>query len=749
MLTPSAGNVAGIKAVKSTNQQLNRACESCRLLKVRCLADDASFSPQCQRCSKAGRQCIFVAPQRKRPRKRTDARVAELEREVRAMRALLKDSRSLRISEGDETDSKDNADNDDCHLGIEAEEDHAIVAHGESTPKAYVNSGLPKPQSCSGLMSATSYSSSTRHADELGGSARPTDVVDRGIISMDTATALVALYVTELVQHFPAVILSEYCTAFELRVKKPVLFLAVIAAASLGGDSEVSHTLYKEIIRLYADRIFIKGEKSLELVQSLLLTVAYCYPPDSAAHLQFYQYSHMAATMALDIGIGSKPRTAEYLATDSLIKDHGSLYDGDSVDDGSLMEKCRALLTCYAVTAGLGLRLRRPNMLLFNNWMGECLRLLEESPAILDRRLAALVTLQRIADEASTSFGFDDPSTTISLSETHTMAIVKSFERHMEEWKRIHSPDIVDVSLTISYYQNFITIYEFAMDGGHHDVELFKKRYFSLPTSDDDKSTPLTHLSAIQVNATMKCIGASQALLNTFLQTETDNMRTFPNAFYVRAIYSIVVLLKISFTISTTGLGQLIDSTSLKIDHYTDQMTQRFADAAGPMRNCRVPNKWLPILKRLKEWHEHHKARATPIESSEPLRSITQSFQGECNFDVTDTIDKHILSTSKFDAGPLSRTPNSTEVRGNTAWEPPHNALLDRTTSQSTVPVLSNSSFLTMADYAGDYRQNDPFLTYDLDEDLSGWIQDSSILNDVDYGDISRELEPNLGNQSD
>lgn len=178
------------------------------------------------------------------------------------------------------------------------------------------------------------------------------DVVDRGLLSLETANELVKIYVTELVQHLPVVVLPRETTAIDLRQSKPVLFLAVIAAAALSVDSELSYILYQEIIRAYADRIFVRCEKSLELIQSLLVTVGYCYPPDSAAQLQFYQYSHTAATMALDIGLGSKTwRSGPEIQTD-LEPQQGPPSDGDRLNDGGLLENSRTLLTCYMMTAG-------------------------------------------------------------------------------------------------------------------------------------------------------------------------------------------------------------------------------------------------------------------------------------------------------------------------------------------------------------------------------------------------------------
>lgn len=65
-----------------------RACESCRGLKVRCDQDPNNPDAPCRRCAKAKRPCIITAPSRKR-QKKTDSRVAELERKIDALTATL------------------------------------------------------------------------------------------------------------------------------------------------------------------------------------------------------------------------------------------------------------------------------------------------------------------------------------------------------------------------------------------------------------------------------------------------------------------------------------------------------------------------------------------------------------------------------------------------------------------------------------------------------------------------------------
>lgn len=68
-----------------------RACEACRGLKVRCDQDPSHPEQPCRRCAKAGRQCVITQPTRKR-QKKSDTRVAELEKKLDALTAALQQS---------------------------------------------------------------------------------------------------------------------------------------------------------------------------------------------------------------------------------------------------------------------------------------------------------------------------------------------------------------------------------------------------------------------------------------------------------------------------------------------------------------------------------------------------------------------------------------------------------------------------------------------------------------------------------
>lgn len=233
--------------------------------------------------------------------------------------------------------------------GAEHRETNGMRDLSQSRVSGAHNNALKEP-----IVSTDAYKSHSMQ------SVQPFDVVDRGLLSMHEASQLYARYTHELVQYFPTVILPEGYDAVDIRRTKPILFLAVIAAASGSSDAELNVTLNKEILQVYADQIVIKGEKSLELIQSMLITISWYCPPDNFEELKFYQYIHMAATMALDLGIGKKASGALGHSHPSAVGSMGgpgseSSREGRDRDklmnsppiDSRLLDSRRTILSCY------------------------------------------------------------------------------------------------------------------------------------------------------------------------------------------------------------------------------------------------------------------------------------------------------------------------------------------------------------------------------------------------------------------
>jgi hypothetical protein len=211
--------------------------------------------------------------QKRKQRKRTDTRVAELEREMRAMRALLKEK-----SDGDSQE--------DCASveGKTSQED--VVGRGDNsriqTHSQTISSSTIRPQS---ELIATGQNAMRQHRQEdttIASAGKP-DVIDRGILSMEVARRLVEHYQCNLYPQYPQVYIP--CNADELRESRPTLFLAVLTAGAESEDSDLANALDREVLQEYANRCVVKSEKSVELVQSLLVSAVWYTPPNKFGQL--------------------------------------------------------------------------------------------------------------------------------------------------------------------------------------------------------------------------------------------------------------------------------------------------------------------------------------------------------------------------------------------------------------------------------------------------------------------------------
>lgn len=304
---------------------MNRACEACRSMKVRCLPALSGDSLVCQRCKRSNRRCIFALPQRKTPRRRTDARVSELEKEIQAMRALLDKSHQR-------SDEISNLTNIPEH-----------VSSRQSTEVKATGQQISAPQATTGFV-PTRANLDTTLAARL-------DIIDRGLLSMETAAEFFDVFKTRFASKHHVLVFPKGYTIHQLRHEKPTLFLAIIATASGMACPELHSTLNTEVMQQYANLLWIGGEKSLHFVQAMTVTAVWYYPVGEWSRLRFYEYVHFASTMAMDIGLGEPEPQVKKSSSDvddSFFMAQGVVLDDTSNAEGELkFERQRTLLVCY------------------------------------------------------------------------------------------------------------------------------------------------------------------------------------------------------------------------------------------------------------------------------------------------------------------------------------------------------------------------------------------------------------------
>jgi hypothetical protein len=313
---PSSFSTQQSAPVSAVSKRL-RACLGCRESKLRCKRSEEDPHLGCERCLASRRECIIPAP-RKREKKTGKATVAVLEKRIDALLANLTDKRE---------NSENNRGFGDLRLDT-PQVSGVIPFVGEAgsrrtyqgkLPESFVPAQTPStgpPFSLpGGLIGSERSRNEKRHPLSFFMPRPPRteelfqkDVVSQGYISLEDAERVYDRFVTKILPHFPAIVLPENTTVMNLRRSKPALFLSILAVGSANLGPEMQEFLTKEAMRGYADRVLMRGEKSLDLIQALQLSVVWYYPPDHFEEIKLYQPVALAAAMCLELGLGQEPR---------------------------------------------------------------------------------------------------------------------------------------------------------------------------------------------------------------------------------------------------------------------------------------------------------------------------------------------------------------------------------------------------------------------------------------------------------
>lgn len=254
------------------------------------------------------------------------------------------------------------------------------------------------------------------------------------LVTPEIAERVFLRYVNEICPHFPAVPFAPGTTARDVREKKPLLFLSLLAGSSHGSAEQlVSQDVQRELTKLLkdqlADIIWRNGEKSLEIVQALQVAVLWYRPPLHFEQHNFYMMVNCAAVMALDLGLGRK-------ATPNVMKLSIGPFRRYHPNSNSI-EARRTFLVCYYLCMSITMVLRRPILLRWTKYMEESVKILETSPDAFpsDKLLCQQVKMAHIGENISVQFCMDDPSVEVAISEPKVIYALKIFENELQQLK--------------------------------------------------------------------------------------------------------------------------------------------------------------------------------------------------------------------------------------------------------------------------------------------------------------------------
>ncbi|KAF2160557.1 hypothetical protein M409DRAFT_28941 [Zasmidium cellare ATCC 36951] len=624
---------------------LNKACEACRGSKLRCIIDPTSSDGSCKRCVATGRTCVYKAPRvRQRRKVHVDVRVAELERQLRSLRMQLHQAQ-----------------------------------HGLASSPPAANPGPPVTSTlrfeapvtpASWPKKATAASDDLIPNDRVHRSPPDTpdeeivqsinapcdDVVQRQILTWENADRLVHVYLTDFATHYPFVCLPCFTDTETFRRNRPATFLAVVAAASGTSSPKLNKILCHELLALLAKRIMLEGEHNLDIIQAMIIMTIWYTPMEKFESLRQYQFAHLAATIAMDIGLG----------------DESAAADNENISDD--LDRRRTLLSIYMLCTGISVQTGRPKMLRFTNYMQRCIDRLKSQDSIShqDQWFLAWVELQRLTETAADVF-FTTP-TDISLPANQQA--VAEFCHKLDEWRH-DLPINLEGALEIHYHyvRSMVLCVCLYVD---HDLADFRPPFRVRALN--RQAAPSAPMTPFLARTTIALVETVHSAIDAFLSFSSIELLAAPMIYYIRTLHplSILLMLDIACRRPENEMAKIIDQDTLRVGEYFHALQRMLSPYESETQ--RTPAKFLAIIKRMETWwqsqseqssdhardlrpfakltvpNEQHTSPATTENSTSPVESFndidSSHFAGRMPMGAANNL-RTDAQTSSFDESSL------------------------------------------------------------------------------------------------
>ncbi|KAH8811236.1 hypothetical protein F5884DRAFT_781568 [Xylogone sp. PMI_703] len=530
------------------------ACSQCRASKIRCLLDTLAEHGKCRRCNDTGADCVFgsIAPRQRR--KRTDTRVAALEKQIAALTAAI-ETRAGRSSPlgGGELGNVDSglAESHDreCSVGGPPATSHPEA--GEQTVRedepCFLDETIP-------------------------------GLVGSDLLPLDIAVNLFTEFVTNVVPEYPIFALADGESFDSLRTSQPTLLLAIITAGSRGTNPVLFRKLHSRLLERLADQILVHGHRSLQLAKAIMLMEVWYDPPDNMEQLNFYMWIQITWIMVQQLGLWPWSDTSSSMTED---KDIGCKLDG-----------WRTAFASYVSMSTVAISLRRRLTLTWTRGMLENLETFDQSSVSNnDKRLVAWVRLQMIAEEVE-SLRIRLLRSPESVGQNTVVpgnqSLVHTLERKLDQW-RYTSQSMLNDSLRVHYFYCRSKLYELAA----------KICHAQFPAFPDQDSTELTSSSKGRdmnyVRILMSLIQSSHSILDIVLYLDIPKYLKCPTVTTVRALYAIQEIYTLQ---KQTHISNLIGEEAFALKFYAKQTRQFFEQALG-QGGFQVPRMALDMLAKV------------------------------------------------------------------------------------------------------------------------------------------------------
>ncbi|KAH8697989.1 hypothetical protein BGW36DRAFT_177599 [Talaromyces proteolyticus] len=405
-------------------------------------------------------------------------------------------------------------------------------------------------------------------------------------------------YTDKYVTACPVVVFPPGIAARHVRKTKPLLFMSILSVASAGFCTlDQQRQFAFEARNFLTDIAIFKGEKSLELIQSLLVVSFWYRAPENYARTNQNQLASLALSIGIDLGLDR-------------IEESKS---ADRIDDmWNRAEAQRAWLGCFLLCASLSLIMRRPNPIMWTPRFEEYIDNLKQSRlSATDAFLGELLTTEHFCHVADKEMFLSDPSRSVTLLEPNTLSNIEGLQNrveglHLSQHNLLEKSLIEFGRLVSSLYAHELALHI------NHNIDEFKAP-FSANSLKSSRFVEAQAPSRVYFSMIQTIIMAAQGLLDTFIGLSTSDMLALPPHIYAgRVIYAVILLMKLHKALSAClgTLGQIISVDQLRLEAYVERLLLISKNLNAEDGGSSLSRAFL-IMPQLNEWLRGHISKST------------------------------------------------------------------------------------------------------------------------------------------
>ncbi|EPS35096.1 hypothetical protein H072_11390 [Dactylellina haptotyla CBS 200.50] len=428
------------------------------------------------------------------------------------------------------------------------------------------------------------YSSFSSSQDRISGShfassgslPRPRDVYNDSLtnvilhdLGLATADRRLETFRQSFVNYFPFVVVPPTVSVEALRYDNPFLFLCIMAVTSFE-DPILQRRLGQEIKKQICDRLVMGHEVSMDLLQGLLVFVAwyqyFCVPGKHQYFLMLQLCVNMCHELRLDLNEKGKR----------------GLEEAQTQEKARNLAEMRALLGTYFLSSMLSMVLRKRTIVHYTSYMKDCCTSLSQRRDVpSDQLIAPFVEIQVLQRKISDTFCYHDISTCDIRGENALQITVDSFSREIDGLKKgIGSTNGNDILFQHFHFLK-VWIHEVALYN-----ELWQNTFVPARLTQSETNHSI-QFSMQRTNMLWRLVSATVSFHDWCLSVDTAELLHFPFSWWTETSYVFIVQVKtvfLNFGASITGKEQ----TNLREHDQTESLEADFRRAAE--KEVKIPH---------------------------------------------------------------------------------------------------------------------------------------------------------------